>query len=132
MSLNISFIIQILIILGLTIGYIYVKRKRITSHSYIMLTIYVTHVLSILIFMWKPAINILENMPMTRLGYTTAIHSALGIIVLALSTYVILQWRFKKPAARCYKMKKTMRILTLLWIAEALIGTFEYFILYIE
>ena len=129
---NISLILQTLILLGLALGYLYMKQKKITNHSYIMLIIYSIHVLSVLIYMWTPALNILRNIPLTNLGYSTVFHVALGIIVLILSTYVILEWRFQKPAARCYKMKKTMKILTILWVTEALFGTLMYYIIYLQ
>jgi len=129
---NISLILQILLLLGLALGYVAMKRRKLIYHGYIMLAIYSVHVLSVLVYMWAPAINILRNMRLTSLGYSTAIHAALGVVVLLLSTYIILEWRFQKASARCYKMRKAMRVLTILWVAEALLGTLIYYLIYLQ
>ena len=129
---KISLILQVLILLGLILGYLSMKQKRLTSHSYIMFILYLVHVLSVLIFMRSSALNILRNIPSTTLEYITALHGTLGIITLALSTYVILGWRFQKTVTRCYKMKGKMKILTILWVAVTLIGVLEYYIIYMQ
>lgn len=104
----------------------WVKQRKVTHHSYIMFTVYIIHTLSVLLFMWTPAINILSNPQPASLGIITTVHGAVGVIVLALSTYVILRWRLRGSVASCYKMRKEMRALTVLWVAEAVLGALVY------
>ncbi len=128
---NISLYLQILILIGLAIGYLSIKRKKIIYHGYIMFTLYSIHVLSILIFMLSTAFNIFTKLLLTSLGYVTIIHGSLGIIVLMLSSYVLWNWRFQKPGTRCYKMKKLMVLLIILWVIETLLGMLEYSFIYL-
>ena len=129
---NISLTLQALMLLGLALGYVSMKRKRLIPHSYTMFVLYVAHVLSFLIFMRAPAISILTNIATTNLWYITAVHGVIGTLVLALSTYIMLRWRFQRPSARCYKMRREMKILAILWVAETLVGALVYYLIYLQ
>jgi hypothetical protein len=129
---NISLILQAVLLLGLALGYLWMKQKKLVLHSYIMFTLYLVHILSVLFFMWSSAVAILRSIPFTNLGYLTSLHGLLGVIVLALSTWVIWVWQFQKTVTNCYKMKKKMRILTIFWVSEAIVGLIMYYIIYLQ
>jgi len=128
---NISFYLQLLIFLGLIVGYMMVKRKRIVRHGYIMFMMYIIHIISVLMVMIPSAINIIGNLNFTNVEYMTIVHGILGGVVLVLSSIILLNWRFQKPGAKCYKMKKFMLILIIFWIIETSLGVVEYYMLYL-
>jgi hypothetical protein len=128
---NISLYLQFLILLGLIVGYIFLKRKRIVHHGYIMFIMYTIHIISVFVVMIPSAINIIGNLNFTNMEYMTVVHGILGGIVLVLSSIILLSWRFRKPGAKCYKMKKFMLVLIILWIVEISLGIVEYYMLYL-
>lgn len=77
------------------------------------------------------AINIIGNLNFTNVEYMTIVHGILGGVVLVLSSIILLNWRFQKPGAKCYKMKKFMLILIIFWIIETSLGVVEYYMLYL-
>jgi hypothetical protein len=128
---NISFYLQLLIFLGLIVGYVMVKRKRIVRHGYIMFMMYVIHIISVLMVMIPSAINIIGNLNFINIEYVTIVHGILGGMVLVISSIIFLSWRFQKSSAKCYKMKKFMLILIIFWIVETSLGIVEYYMLYL-
>lgn len=127
---NISLYLQFLIFLGLIVGYILMKRKRIVDHGYMMFIMYTIHIISVFMVMIPSAINIIGKLNFTNVEYMTVVHGILGGIVLVLSSVILLSWRFQKPGAKCYKMKKFMLILIIFWIVETSLGVVEYYMLY--
>jgi hypothetical protein len=87
---NISLYLQFLIFLGLIVGYILMKRKRIVHHGYIMFIMYTIHIISVSMVMIPSAINIIGNLNFTNIEYMTVVHGILGGIVLVLSSIILL------------------------------------------
>lgn len=128
-TINLYF--QLLLLIGLTLGIIFAKKKKLVPHGWLMLVVFLLNVVSILIVMIPVAYNILSRFSVSSISIITIIHALLGVLVLFLSSRILLNWRFRSPAQSCYKFKGDMLRLYILWVAEVILGLALYFQLYL-
>ena len=123
-SLDVNLVIQLIILATLALGYLLVKQRRIRVHGYLMTALFIIHLISVVLFMLAPAAAILNMGQSAILRGLTIVHGALGVVVLVLSVYFVAVWRFQKAVVECFKRKMQMRILTVLWVLEIVIGIY--------
>jgi len=58
-------------------------------------------------------------------------HVILGITVLAVSVWILADWRFQKPGPTCFQRKNWMLGLSLVWTAQLIIGMLLFMMLYL-
>ena len=126
----ISLFSQFIILFGVIVSYIFLKKKKIVYHSYLLFSLFVIHIITVLYFMIPSTYNIISTSSLTNIGYMTIIHAVLGTIIFALSLYIFWIWRFKTPNLKCFKNKRLMLIVMTLWVLETILGVLEYYILY--
>jgi len=102
---NVNLILQLGLLLLLSAGILYVKRFKVNLHGYLLL------------------LTVLLN------GFSTGIHSAVGLFVEIIGFYIVIDWYYKKGTS-CIRFKKYMRILAPLWVLLAVFGFYLYFSLY--
>ncbi len=122
--------LQLILLVGLTIGLILAKRKKLSQHGWLMFTLTIINVASILVVMVPVAVNIFLRFLTASFTLIVILHGALGLVVLFLSTRILINWRFRKPGETCYKMKNEMLRLYLFWFAQVLLGIAIYYELY--
>jgi len=121
---------QLLLLVGLTLGLVFAKKKRLVPHGWLMLALFLLNVASILIVMAPVAYVLLTRFAATSFSLITILHALLGAVVIILSLRILVNWRFRKPGASCYALKGEMLRLYILWVAEAVLGLALFFQLY--
>jgi hypothetical protein len=122
---------QLLLLIGLTLGLIFAKKKRLVPHGWLMLILFLLNVASILVVMVPVAYVLMTRFAFTSFSLITVLHVLLGVTVMLLSLRILVIWRFRKPGASCYALKREMMRLYLLWVAEVLIGLALFYQLYL-
>ena len=129
LSSELSLILQLLSLGILIIGFIVVKQKKHQTHGITMFAAGVLNTLSVLLVMIPVAFRLLDtSIPGFTLLFRS--HILLGIIVIALSGYILIDWRFQKPGPTCFQRKKWMLGLSLTWMAQVIIGILLFLKLY--
>jgi uncharacterized membrane protein YozB (DUF420 family) len=127
---DIGLLLEIGVIATLLIGrFIFARKGKVTSHGYTLTIAIVLHaisVLSIMIPSFARSTDILFTDFFSPAIILTWIHAPLGLLVLILGAYLVLEWRFKPPQDTCYKRVKLMRPLWLLWMLSLAMGILIY------
>jgi len=121
---------QLLLLVGLTLGLVLAKMKRLVPHGWLMLALVIMNVASILVVMIPVAYMLLTRFVATSYSLITVLHALLGVAVILFSVRILGNWRFRKPGASCYKLKGEMMRLYILWVAEAVLGLALFYQLY--
>ena len=129
LSSELSMILQLLSLAILIIGFIVVKQKKHQIHGITMFAAAVLNLASILTVMLPVALRLVYA---TISGFTLIFrtHILLGITVIAISGYILIDWRFQKPGPTCFQRKKWMLGLSLAWMAQVIIGILLFLRLY--
>ncbi len=127
-TLNLYF--QLLLLVGLSLGLVFAKRKRLVQHGWLMLAVFVLNIVSILAIMTPVAIALLHRSGGFSFDLITVLHALLGVAVIVLSLRILANWRFRKPGDSCYALKGEMMRLYILWVAEVILGVALYYQLY--
>ena len=122
---------QLIIIVGLTVGLLLSKKKKLIQHGWLMLILTLLNLASIIVVMMPVAYQLLTRLTLSSFSLITILHALMGLIVLILSIRLLVIWRFQKPGPTCYKLKDQMLKLYLFWVAEVILGIALYFQLYI-
>jgi len=129
---DINLILLVGILVLLILGYMMMKRRRLRTHGYIMLTVVVLKLISILLIMLPSARIILFEPSFAALVPIVAIHISIGAITQAIGMYLVfVVWRLKEPIASCFKSKRRMKPLLITWIFMIFLGIGLYYLLYI-
>jgi hypothetical protein len=127
---DIGLLLEIGVIATLLVGrFIFARKGKITSHGYTLTIAIVLHaisVLSIMIPSFARSTDILFTDFFSPAIILTWIHAPVGLLVLILGAYLVLEWRFKPPQDTCYKRVKLMRPLWLLWMLSLAMGILIY------
>lgn len=128
-SSELSMLLQLIALGLLIIGFIIVKRKKIAPHGAIMFTAVLTNTAAILTVMIPVALRLADtSIPGFNLLFRS--HALLGLIVEAVSIYIVADWRLQKPGPTCYQRKNWMLGLSLFWMAELILGILLFMKLY--
>jgi len=122
--------LQLVLLVGLTLGFILVKRKKVFLHGWLMFTLTIINLASSLVVMVPVAANLFLRFLTSSDTLLVILHGVLGVVVLFLSIRELIVWRFRKPGATCFKMKSEMLRLYLFWVAQVLLGIAIYYELY--
>jgi hypothetical protein len=130
LSSDIGLFLEVGVIAMLLVGRFFFARKgRVTSHGYTLTIAIVLHSISVASIMIPSFANLINN-PLTDFFspamILTWIHAPLGLLVLILGIYLVLDWRFRPPQDTCYKRVKLMRPLWLLWMLSVTMGIVMY------
>jgi uncharacterized membrane protein YozB (DUF420 family) len=119
-----------LLALGLLIfGFVVIKRKKYTPHGSIMFLASLLNVVSVLVVMVPVALRLAStSIPGFNLLFRA--HVGLGVAVICVSGYILVDWRFQKPGPTCFQRKKWMLGLGLFWMAQVIIGIILFMRLY--
>ncbi|HEX9262531.1 MAG TPA: hypothetical protein VF893_08395 [Candidatus Bathyarchaeia archaeon] len=128
-SATASLAIQILVLGLLITGYFLKNRKRYSGHGITMATAVVLHVITILTVM-VPSFSNFFSIPGSIIIdanlIITLVHVSLGLIAVALGTWLASSWHFKTDLQRCFANKRLMKPTLLLWIIAILLGIYLY------
>jgi hypothetical protein len=128
---QINLYIQLIIIVGLTVGMLLSKKKKLVQHGWLMLILTLINLASIIVVMTPVVYQLLTRLTFSSFSLITILHALFGMVVLYLSIRILLVWRFRKPGLTCYKMKDQMLKLYLFWVAEVILGIAIYYQLYV-
>ena len=129
LSSELSMILQLLSIAVLVIGFIVVKQKKYKMHGSSMFAAGVLNILSVFTVMIPVAFRLLDtSIPGFNLLFRS--HILLGIVVIVLAGYILVDWRFQNPGPTCFQRKKWMLGLSLGWMAQVIIGILLFLRLY--
>ena len=123
--------IQLIIVIGLTIGLFLSRKKKLVQHGWLMLVLTLLNLASIIVVMAPVAYRLLIMLSISSFSLITVLHALFGLVVLFLSMRILLFWRFRKPGLTCYKMKNQMLKLYLFWVAEVILGIAIFYQLYV-
>jgi hypothetical protein len=123
--------IQLIIVIGLTIGLFLSRKKKLVQHGWLMLVLTLLNLASIIVVMTPVAYRLLMMLSISSFSLITVLHALFGLVVLSLSMRILLVWRLRKPGLTCYKMKDQMLKLYLFWVAEVILGIAMFYQLYI-
>ncbi len=123
--------IQLILVVGLTIGLFLSRRKKLVQHGWLMLVLTLLNLASIIVVMTPVAYRLLIMLSISSFSLITVLHALFGLVVLSLSMRILLVWRLRKPGLTCYKMKDQMLKLYLFWVAEVILGIAMFYQLYI-
>jgi uncharacterized membrane protein YozB (DUF420 family) len=129
LSSELSLILQLLSLAVLVIGFIVVKRKNYKIHGGAMFAAGALNVISVLIVMLPVALRLLDN-SIPGFNFLFRSHILLGIVVIALAGYILVEWRFQNPGPTCFQRKKWMLGLSLGWMAQVIMGILLFLRLY--
>jgi len=129
MPSTLNLMLQIVILGVLALGILNVKRNRLNIHGYIAFAAVFLNAISILVVMLPSAFRIMAGASPSGFTIIVAAHSLLGFIVEALGAYIVLRWRFQTPGPTCWKMKRLMKVLAVLWTLSVVLGAVVYYTL---
>lgn len=130
MSGTVNLFAQFGILAALLIGVMYVKRLRYGLHGYLTFAAVILNVLSVALVMFPSGARILGRPSLSTFTVIVGVHSALGLVSLALGIYIILVWRFQRPGGSCFKLRNSMGPLATAWVVTLILGVLMYLILY--
>ncbi len=126
---EISMILQLAALGILVLGFIVVRWKKYAPHGVTMFLATLMNLASVAAVMIPVALRLTE-IPIPGFNLLFRTHIILGITVLALSIWIVAEWRFQKPGPTCFQRKKWMLGLALTWTAELIIGMLLFLDLY--
>lgn len=130
LSSELSMIMQLVTLLVIFIGFIVAKQKNYKWHGITMFSAGLLNLVSVLAVMVPVALR-LSSISVPGFNLLFRVHIILGVLVIGLSGYILVEWRFQKPGPTCFQRKKWMLGLTLSWIAQLIIGILFFMRLYL-
>ena len=129
MSSEISMILQLAALCVLVIGFIIVKRRKYMPHGVTMFIATLLNIASVVAVMLPVAFSLGDtSIPGFNLLFRS--HIILGIAILAISIWILADWRFQKPGPTCFQRKNWMLGLGVVWTAQLIIGMLLFLKLY--
>ena len=130
LSSDISMILQLVVLGIILVGFIVVKRRSFRVHGIFMFIATLVNTASILVVMIPVALR-LVNSSLPNFSFFFRTHVLLGLLIEGVAIYLVADWRFQNPGPTCFQRKKWMLTLTIMWIAELLLGMIVYMKLYL-
>ena len=129
MSSEISMILQLAALCVLVIGFIIVKRRKYMPHGVTMFIATLLNIASVVAVM-LPVVFSLGDTSIPGFNLLFRSHIILGIAILAISIWILADWRFQKPGPTCFQRKNWMLGLGVVWTAQLIIGMLLFLKLY--
>ncbi len=130
MSSDISMILQLVVLGIILVGFIVVKRRSFRVHGILMALATLVNTASILVVMVPVALRLVDS-SLPNFSFFFRTHILLGLLIEGVAIYLVADWRFQNPGPTCFQRKKWMLTLTIVWIAELLLGMIVYMKLYL-
>ena len=131
---DINLILQVLIIIFLTAGYIIARRASFIDHGKLMSVAVFLNIISF-IFVMLPSLiegaGAFVSSPTNPGVIISAIHILVGGYALSSGIYFVNRWRFSKSYQRCLGNRRWMRWTASLWAMATLTGIAFYYYYYI-
>ena len=129
MPSTLNLLIQLIITSILSLGILYVRKRKIIPHGYATLTAVILNALSIVVVMLPSALRIMSGASMNIFTFVVVAHLILGTLALILGVYLMSTWRMRKPGESCFRIANYMKPLAIAWIFSTVIGVYIYFLL---
>ena len=126
---DVNLILMLIILTTLVIGYLMMRRGRLKIHGYLMFIVVVLKMASILLVMLPSGLVILTESHLVNFIPITAVHVVIGSVTEAVGLYIVWTWRFKEPTASCFRLRRFMKWLFILWLATIGLGILLYYLL---
>jgi hypothetical protein len=130
LTYDIGLVLEIAVLILLFVArYKFARSGKTMAHGYTIAIALVLHAISVLAVMipsFARSLDILISDFFSPAIIATWIHIPIGFVVLILGAYLISEWRFQQPQAKCYMRVKLMRPLWLLWAFSVVLGILLY------
>lgn len=132
---DINFILQIVIVILVFIGYFFMREKKYIRHGAIMTSAVIMHA-ALIIFVMGPSFiiyfGLLVSPPINFGVIVTWIHVILGIISMVLGIFIVTKWNLRNPSAfTCTRRWKWMKPTLITWVTALILGLGFYIIYYL-
>lgn len=129
MSSEISMILQLAALAVIVIGSLLARRRKYPHHGALMFVATLLNIASVAAVMIPVTLRI-GSTATTGFYWMLIPHIILGVIVIAISVWIVAEWRFQKPGPTCFQRKKWMLGLALVWSAQLILGMLIFLELY--
>jgi uncharacterized membrane protein YozB (DUF420 family) len=125
--------LQITVLALILVGLVLKRMRKYLLHAASMLTAAVLNLISFFAIMWPNFLRMSESFAINiseRLSLVTIGHAAFGASAEILAMLVIALWGFRSSAQNCFKYKRLMRIIFMLWVIALVLGILFYVLAY--
>jgi len=127
---DIGLFLEIGVTVALLVGrFVFARKGRIRAHGFALTVAVVLHCISVPVIMvpsFAVSLNIFLANLLSPVVIITWIHVPIGVTVLVLGLFLVLEWRFRAPNLTCYRRTRLMRPLWLLWVFSLILGYLLY------
>jgi uncharacterized membrane protein YozB (DUF420 family) len=127
---ELSMVLQLLSLSILVFSFIVVKHKKHKAHGALMFLAWLLNIVSVIGVMIPSALSQLDT-SISGFNLLFRTHIVLGIIVLGISVYILVEWRFREPGPTCFQRRKWMLGLSLAWMGQLITGMLLFLRLYV-
>lgn len=127
---ELSMVLQLLSLSILVFSFIVVKHKKHKAHGALMFLAWLLNIVSVIGVMIPSALSPLDT-SISGFNLLFRTHIVLGIIVLGISVYILVEWRFREPGPTCFQRRKWMLGLSLAWMGQLITGMLLFLRLYV-
>ncbi|MCJ7608863.1 hypothetical protein MUP00_04240 [Candidatus Bathyarchaeota archaeon] len=129
-----SLVAQFIIILVLMIGRRLARGKQLIKHGFTMTIATILHLASVLLVM-VPSIarnsQAILQAPTGTGALITLAHATTGASSLTLAVYIVGAWRLRATPSACFRRRKLMKPLLVLWTLTLVLGISFYVYYYV-
>lgn len=127
---DIGLFLEIAVTVALLVGrFVFARKGRIRAHGFAVTVAVVLHCISVPVIMVPSFAGFLKGLITDFLSpavIITWVHVPIGVTVLVLGLFLVLEWRFRAPNLTCYRRTRLMRPLWLLWVFSLILGYLLY------
>jgi len=127
---DVGLLLEIAVTVALISGrFAFARKGRVRAHGFALTVAVVLHCISVPLIMipsFLISLNVLLTNLLSPVIIITWIHMPIGLAVLFLAIYLVVDWRLREVSATCYKRSGLMRSLWLLWIFSLILGYLLY------
>lgn len=127
---DIGLFLEIAVTVALLVGrFVFARKGRIRAHGFAVTVAVVLHCISVPVIMVPSFAGFLKGLITDFLSpavIITWVHVPIGVTVLVLGFFLVLEWRFRAPNLTCNRRTRLMRPLWLLWVFSLILGYLLY------
>jgi len=121
--------LQILFLAIVLVSLVFKKQKNFRLHGITMLVAVVLHLISVFVVMIPSYLSLLPQVSQSITSaavVTILVHGVLGILTVALATWIVASWRLRQSLKYCMPKKIVMRATLILWVITIILAIFLY------
>ncbi len=124
--------LQIAILVILSVGMGFKRKKRYWQHGALTLVATVLNLFSFLLVMLPSVLRleILRTQPFHIVSIVTLSHTAIGAVAVLLGISLVAVWHLQSTSKDCFRRKNWMRVTIVLWMFALVLGFLLYAYLY--